>query len=232
MNSYITFADVLEHLFRYGRVEQKYLKLLKPSHRSLLENIINAGLEKQMLIVDNDSIHLVKRLEFLLMLEEMNIVNTSMLVNYIDWNEFEEYIASKFRALGLEYVAGYKHSRVAQFQIDVLAIDNVKRIGYVVECKHWRRAIGSTTIAKIVAEHIKRIDKFINHCEWIASEVPGIRKVKVFIPMIVTLYTAKTWFFDGVPIVSIRYLNDFLSNIDVYIDALNVKRFANRCYVG
>ncbi|MEM0048092.1 MAG: restriction endonuclease [Ignisphaera sp.] len=231
MTSYITVGDVLEHLFRYKALEPEFVKLLKPIDRNLVEEIFVDGLKRGCIAISDSRISLVNPLELLLLIEEKMVVDVMRFASYIEWKEFEDYIAARLKSAGLDYVSGYTHKRISQFQIDVLALDMVKKMGYIIECKHWRRRIGQSSVSKIVREHMTRIDKLVKYCEWVASEVPAIRKTKLFIPIVITLYTSSTWVFEGVPIVSVRFLNDFLSNIDVYIDSLELKRIDNRCYI-
>ncbi|MDK6028298.1 hypothetical protein QPL79_02835 [Ignisphaera sp. 4213-co] len=231
MSNYIMASDLIEHLFKYKKLDVKLKSVLKSNERNNLENLIAEGLKEGFLISDDVYIYLEKPVEFLLLIEEKMPIDITRFANYIEWREFEEYIIAKLRTTGLDYTSSYTHKRISHFQIDVLAIDVVKGIGFIIECKHWRRRIGGFSIAKIVEDHMTRIDKFLKHCEWVASDIPVIRKVKFFIPIIITLYTSATWAFKGIPIVSLRFLNDFLSNIDVYMDSLELKRIENRCYV-
>jgi hypothetical protein len=230
MSSYILLGDVFEHLFKYRKISRNEVKFLKLHDRSIFDRIISSGMEKSLLSVEENEITLLKPIELLLLLEELIAVDIEKLARYIEWDEFERYVAEKLRSMGLDYVSSYKHNRIARFQIDVLALDLANKIGYIIECKHWKKSMSTSQIRQVVESHLIRVEKLLKNCEWITVEIPAIRRIKYFIPLIFTLYAPKIHSLDGIPIVAIRFLNEFLAKIDMYIDLLEIKKYGNACY--
>uniref|UniRef100_A0A7C5TH89 Restriction endonuclease type IV Mrr domain-containing protein n=1 Tax=Ignisphaera aggregans TaxID=334771 RepID=A0A7C5TH89_9CREN len=230
MTSYIVLWDIIEHMFRFGNIEKGLLKYVKINEKAKLKEIIEKGIQRNILREEDDKIHLLNALEFILIIDEMGI-DTSKLCDYISWYEFEDFIAKKFYDFGWECILEYNHNKIVRFQIDIIAIDSVLKRALIIECKHWRKSIGMGSLEKIVSDHMLRIEKFINHCEWIATDIPKLRKIEIFIPIIITLKKGAIKIINGVPIVSLYHLNDFLANFDKYLEALNVKTFKNKCFV-
>lgn len=230
MSSYILLGDILEQLFKYRKINQNDIRFLKPQDKITFNNILTLGVEKGCLRDEKNEINLLKPIEFLLLLEEHIVIDAEKLAKHVEWNEFEKYIAEKLKFMGLDYVSGYKHSRIARFQIDVLALDLVNKMGYVIECKHWKKSLSTSQIHQVVESHINRVEKLLKNCEWITIEIPAIRKVKYFVPLIFTLYTSKIQSLNGIPIIAIRFLNEFFTKVDTYIDLLEIKKYDNRCY--
>jgi hypothetical protein len=230
MTSYIVLWDIIEHMLRFGSIEKSLLKYIKINERAKLEEIIEKGVQRNILRDEDNKIHLLNALEFILILDEVGI-DTSKLCDYISWYEFEDFIAKKFYDFGWECILEYNHNRIVRFQIDIIAIDSVLKRAMIIECKHWRKPIGVGSLEKIVLDHVLRIEKFINYCEWIVTDIPKLRKVEIFIPIIITLRRGAIKIINGVPILSLHYLNDFLTNFDKYLEMLNVKTFKNKCFV-
>lgn len=230
MSTYVILQDVLEHLFKFGCIKKDMLERVRIGDRSAIKYIIENGVERNIVEEDENEIRLLSPLKLLLLLEEIGL-ETSQLSSYISWNEFENFIASKLYEFGWEYVIGYTHKRISRFQIDVIAMDFALKRALIVECKHWKKSLGVGSLRKIALNHIERVTKLTSHCEWVVREVPGLRSIENLIPIVITLKRGSVRVVEGVLVVSLHHLGDFLVNISSYIDSLNVKVFKNRCYV-
>ncbi len=229
--SYMSLYDVLESMLKYKKVDDEIVRNVRISDRGLLMSVINRGIEEGVLQLRDDKLELILPLDFIAMLDDMGI-DTSYLSSYISWQEFEKYVADQFMRYGWETVIEYHHRRIEIFQIDVIAINITKRLSLFIECKHWHREVpGLRTLEAIAFDHIKRIEKYLKVCEFAVSEIPYLRRIKYILPTIITLRRFSTKVFQGIPIVSIRYLHDFIANIDVYIDSLGFRLYENRCYI-
>lgn len=230
MNMYIVLYDILEHLFKFGNIEKGMLKHIRVGEKLLIKNIIESGIKRNILRENKDKIYLLTPFEFILLLEEHGI-DISRFCDYISWNEFENFIAKRFHEFGWECILGYSHNRISRFQIDVIALDSILKRALIIECKHWKKNLGVGSLRKVVLDHLLRVDKLIKYCEWAVVDIPKLRSIESIIPIVVTLKKGSTQVLEGVPIVSLHYLNDFLINIDSYLETLNIKMFKNRCYV-
>ncbi|MCX8167473.1 MAG: restriction endonuclease [Ignisphaera sp.] len=230
MGMYILLYDILEHLFKFGSIEKGLLDHVRIGDRPSIESIIENGIERNMLKEDDSKIYLLNPFEFLLLLDEIGL-DTSRLCSYISWSEFENFVANKLYEFGWEYILGYSHKRISRFQIDVIAMDFVLKRALVIECKHWRKSLGVSSLKRIVLDHLVRVDKLVNYCEWVTVDISRLRDIENLIPVVVTLKKGGVKVIEGVPIVSLHHLGDFLINISSYLELLNIKVFKNRCYV-
>jgi len=229
--SYISLYDILESIFRYKKIDEELIRNVRLNDRYLVMSIIDRGISEGILQLKDGKLELILPLDFIMLLEDMGI-NTTYLSNYISWQEFENYVANQFIRYGWETIIEYHHRRIETFQVDVIAVNIIKKLALFIECKHWHKEIlGQRTLENIAFDHIRRIEKYLKVCEWVVSNIPYLRKIKYILPIIITLRRFSTKVFQGIPIISIKYLHDFILNIDAYIDSLNLKLYENRCYI-
>ncbi len=228
----LTLSDALEHLFRFGRLEPEIAKALSPSHRARLRELIEALESCGAATVRNEEVLLLNPLKALEVARLFG-VDISRLLPFVDWSEFEDFVAEVLREEGFEAFRDVKRTSISRFQIDVLGIDPSKGVGLVIECKRWRRVLSSMArLAEAARSHVERVRKLVKVCEWVCVSIPLLRRAKVLIPVIVTLAQPPIPVVEGVPVVSVATLRDFLRNAVDYVEELGVERIENRCFVG
>jgi len=188
----------------------------------IAEGVLTRGITGEVIIAN--------AVEFVLRLAERG-VDVEALSEYIDWNEFEDFVSKAFETSGMIVLRDVKSTRIKKFQIDAIAIDTKLSLALVLECKHWRTGI-TKRLNDVVREHIARLNKLNSSCEWFVSEYPELRRVKHFIPVVVTLKNVETRIVDGVPIVPVYVLRNFIADLDRYVDELNLMKIRNRCFTG
>lgn len=228
----LRLGDILEHMFRYRALERKLIDTLPLIERRKIEEILIQAVERGYVSVVNDKYVLVDPLEMVVYLITLGFSDIERLVNFIDWSEFENYIAQVLQLAGFDVYSNYQHRGLVRFQIDVLGLDSVRKLGLVIECKHWRsiRKYGAKLI-EAARNHIRRVEQLIKFCEWVVINIPTLRRIKTLIPVIVVLKSDTQKVVDNIPIVSITELRDFLLNIEKYVDELELKAYSNKCYV-
>ena len=122
---------------------------------------------------------------------------------YLDWREFEILTAELTEKHDYECLTNIVTSK-PRMQIDVIAIGKSHRI--VFDCKHWKKQLGPSNIRKIADNHVKRCEKYFRTTN---SEDDS----KIF-PVILTMSIENNKIVNGVPIVSIVQLNNFLLEIN------------------
>ncbi len=223
--------DALEHLFRYRSLEKELIKALPLTERRKLEEILKLSIERSYVSELEDRYALLDPLGLLTELTSRGL-DVGRLVDFIEWSEFEDYVAHTLKLSGFETYVDYQHRGLVRFQIDVLGLDTISKIGLVIECKHWRRIYKQRNkLADAVKEHIRRIERLVKFCEWVAINIPAIRRVRIFIPALIVLRPLTPKVVDGVPIVALSELSDFVNNLESYVDELDIRRYENRCYV-
>ncbi len=227
--SYITFTDVLENLFRRGFIDLNTLENLPSTTRSKVVEILDILVGEGSVQNLGNGYRLVRRVEALLTLVRLGL-DESRFLPYIEWNEFEEYVARVLDEAGFEVLRNVRKDPPKGFQIDVLALDPGAGIALSIECKQWRYVRGfSRKILEIVSQHVERTKRFVESCEWFATRIPSLRKISVVVPTVLTLRRSRYKVVNGVPIVPMVELNDFVTNIRRYVDELELLCIENRC---
>jgi len=226
----LALEDLLRMLFRYGKVTSHEVSLASPLARRKFEEIVHAMIEANALEAADDHYVVRDPLAALAVLRRLGIDPTPY-IDYVDWRDFENYVASTLEALGFETHLDVKSTSIKRFQIDVLGLDTVSRIGLVVECKHWSRS-RLRALQEEAERLVKRARRFVDSCEWIAIHIPSIRRVRIFVPMIVAIRSVSPPIVMGIPIVEVFKLRDFVENLESYIEELGLLTLSNRCFCG
>jgi len=127
----------------------------------------------------------------------------------LTWSEFEEFCAEALAA------AGYTVKRNVQLrkprrQLDLLA--ESPTMGLSIDCKHWRRGVGLTTLERLVQAQTERTRQYKTRLD--ATD-------KGILPMLLTMVDNGTRVVDGVPVVPVFALKDFLATVNRFDDALS-----------
>jgi Holliday junction resolvase-like predicted endonuclease len=137
----------------------------------------------------------------------------------LGWLEFEEIVAHVFEENGYRVKRRFRFSANGRrWEIDVLAVR--RPLVVCVECKHWSRGLGNTTARKIVESHMAKVQ--------VLSEVAGrLRRLglegwnrAVFVPMALSLQSARNRIYRRVPVVSVFELPSFLNEFEGQMDWL------------
>jgi Holliday junction resolvase-like predicted endonuclease len=129
-------------------------------------------------------------------------LDTETFSQKLDWRQFEGLAERAFRSFGYKTIKNFRIKK-PRAEIDLVAISG--KIGFAVDCKHWKRTVGSATMFTISERQMKRSELLLA----ITQEIGGI------IPVILTLHDEQlTVLPNGVPIVPIQKISDFLLNWD------------------
>ena len=229
----LTLGDAIEHLYRYGKLEEDIIRALSIGSRSKLLKVLEVLEGEGAVHRDEGAYVLVDPLRGLEILNALQCVDVSRLTRFIEWSDFEEFVARVLSEEGYDVFRDVKRTSIARFQIDVLGLDTSSGMGLVIECKRWQRVLSSMSrLAEAARSHVERTRKLVKVCEWVAVSIPKLRKVRELVPIIVTLAQPLIPIIEGVPIVSVATLRDFVRNADSYVDELGAVRIENRCFVG
>jgi Holliday junction resolvase-like predicted endonuclease len=140
--------------------------------------------------------------------------------HFLQWKEFEAMAAFALENNGyaVQRNLRFKHGG-RKWEIDVIGIG--KPLAVCIDCKHWHHRLCTATIQKIVNEQINRVHALVgalpNPIIRIAAEPLEYFK---FLPVIISLIVNESKFDQGVPIVPILQLQDFLTNLPTSTDSL------------
>ncbi len=229
----LTLGDAIEHLFRFKKLEPSIVKALSPGSRAKLEVLLGNLEDLGVVARVGEEYVLIDSLKALELVHKLGVVDVSRLLRFIEWSEFEEFVAKVLEEEGYEVFRDLKRTSISRFQIDVLGIDRSRALGLVVECKRWSRVLSSLArLAEAARNHVERVKKLVKVCEWIAVSIPSLRRVRVFVPLIVTLAQPPIPVLEGVPIASVVTLRDFVSKALDYVEELGAICIENRCFCG
>ena len=140
----------------------------------------------------------------------------------LSWAEFEIVASQAFEANGYQVVLNFHFKNGAKrWEIDV--VSSKKPVILCVDCKHWKRGWRSAATAKAATAQAERTsalaDALPKYAE--ALKIADWRTVKLA-PLILSLIRGPHKFYNGVPIVPILQLQDFINGVSVESDFMQV----------
>ncbi len=117
----------------------------------------------------------------------------------LDWRQFEELSEQAFNSLGFETRINLRLKKPTM-EIDLLATR--QELAFAVDCKHWKRTVGSGVMKKVGDRQILRSKRLV-----------GLFGLSRVIPIVLTWHDELLGVLDnGVPVVPIHRLTDFVMN--------------------
>jgi len=132
-----------------------------------------------------------------------------MVGRLLDWKEFELFVAAVLRACGLVVEENVLLKR-PRAQIDLVASGSSYTL--VVDCKHWRRGMGLSALARCADAQLSRARRLRKNGGDFAPMVA----------VILTLTESGSRFVDGAAVVPVHTLRSFVDSIPEYRDLLEV----------
>jgi Holliday junction resolvase-like predicted endonuclease len=138
----------------------------------------------------------------------------------LQWKEFEDIAAVAFGINGYTVIRNlhFKHGG-HRWEIDIIGCKGSLVI--CLDCKHWHHGLHGLTVQKIAKEQVERTRALV-------MSLPN-PKVKVgclsmangkFVPAVMSLSSDKFKFQNGVPIVPVLQLQNFLNELPMHTDSL------------
>jgi Holliday junction resolvase-like predicted endonuclease len=128
----------------------------------------------------------------------------------LGWLEFEEMSAYTFEANGYRVKRRFRfNAEGRRWEIDVLATR--KPLVVCAECKHWSSGLGNMTARKIVEIHLEKVRVLSENAAILVEK--GILRGwdrAVFVPMALSLQSARNKIYRRIPVVSVFELPSFL----------------------
>ncbi len=119
----------------------------------------------------------------------------------LDWRQFEGLATFAFKSFGFKVLKNYRMTK-PRMEVDLVAIRNSK--AFAADCKRWRRAVGETVMLIAAGKQIERSKRILEKEE-----------LDQVVPMVITWREESVRVLEnGVPIVPIRKLSDFILNFE------------------
>lgn len=145
------------------------------------------------------------------------------LLKSFSWKEFEDFCAHVFEINGFQVLRNFRFkSRNKRFEVDIVAVRGALIL--CADCKRWGFKTGSfSSLAEAVEKQAKRAQALSQR----VAELYKLIKLKnakeiSIIPILISLHEKSMKIYDGIPIVPIFKLNNFLNEFDVYVSDLKV----------
>jgi Holliday junction resolvase-like predicted endonuclease len=185
--------------------------------RKLLENLQNEGL----LYLKDDSVEVNNDNRLRLAVKAVSIgADVEHVSILLRWQEFEDIAAVALERNG--YVTAknvrFKHGG-RRWEIDVVGCR--KPIVLCVDCKRWQRGVKPSALGKIVEAQMERARELADTLPSPALKVACVKWNKAkFVPVILSLVPSRFKFYDGVPVVPVLQLQDFLVQLPAYMESV------------
>ena len=140
-------------------------------------------------------------------------VDLEFMLEDVDWQVFEGFTVRAFREAGFNVKSRCRFAiDNRRFEIDVLAWRD--DIMLAIDCKHWKGKSRGWHIRRAALENLKRAMRLSK----VASVKLGFEG-KIY-PVIVTLKDTPIRFHEGVAVVPIFRLRDFIGSLPLYLEEL------------
>ena len=135
----------------------------------------------------------------------------------LSWKEFEDVAVTAFQTNGYSTIKHFRFRHENRmWEIDVLAVKG--KIVLCVDCKRWMKRLTASTMSRMAEAQIERVKALSRIIDKSTFPVEG----RIFlIPMILSLIPASSKFCNGVPIVPILQLQNFLDELPAHKHLLN-----------
>jgi Holliday junction resolvase-like predicted endonuclease len=144
---------------------------------------------------------------------------------YLEWQEFEKFAAESLEENGFRTV---KHlvfkSKLGRREIDLLAWNDSFLMA--IDCKHWLRGLSTSTSLKVARAQGERAEALAGRVEILKKCGVDFVEKRYLIPVILCMAEPRNNVVDGVPIVPVSKLINFLygvSPIDEVLRRIPVK---------
>ena len=210
---------VLESLLVKRRVLISELSSLLSCNEEIVRDIVVRY--SSVIRISADELIVTNPLELALLLVERG-VELKRIGKYLNWRDFEVFSSRIFEEFGYVVERGVKLTSPVRFEIDILAVDPVNRLGLVIDCKHWSIAVRGRLV-EAAERHSERVFKLIKYYSYVKQKCRVLEKVSKLVSLIITLITPSIRVHSNVLFVSIRELPALLRDVHLVLDHYGVK---------
>ncbi len=216
-----TLLVLLEESRRRDFVENSLLKEKTGIVGDFLLNVLRVLEEKGLVLLEGGGVTISSRLGLVEEALKYGIpVDKASL--YLDWRDFEALSSKYLEAHGYRVYRNIRLPPPRGFEVDVLGVG--PRYTIVVDCKHWSPGYSKRwKLRKAAEEHLERTKRLAKRL-WLVARRYGeeLKRIKLLIPVIVTLTDPGLRSYSGVLISPINLFNNLLLNIDVVVEELGI----------
>ncbi|MCJ7430808.1 restriction endonuclease [Candidatus Bathyarchaeota archaeon] len=183
----------------------------------LLQRLQNDGLVYvREGLVEADS---VQRLKLAVRAVELG-ADVERVSSALEWQEFENMAAVALERNGYDVQRNlrFKHAG-RKWEVDVVGCK--KPVVISIDCKHWRHGMSPSVLKKIAEEQRERTKALADSLPNPAVKIKFASwEMVILIPAVLSLTVGRSKLCDGVPVVPVLQLQDFVSQVPVYVNSL------------
>jgi len=183
----------------------------------LLQRLQNDGLVYvREGLVEADS---VQRLKLAVRAVELG-ADVERVSSALEWQEFENMAAVALERNGYDVQRNlrFKHAG-RKWEVDVVGCK--KPVVISIDCKHWRHGMSPSVLKKIAEEQRERTKALADSLPNPAVKIKFASwEMVMLIPAVLSLTVGRSKLCDGVPVVPVLQLQDFVSQVPVYVNSL------------
>lgn len=138
----------------------------------------------------------------------------------LEWQEFENMaaIALERNGYGVQRNLRFKHAG-RKWEVDVVGCK--KPVVMSIDCKHWRHGMSPSVLKKIAEEQRERTKALADSLPNPSVKIEFASwEIVILIPAVLSLTVGRSKLCDGVPVVPVLQLQDFVSQVPVYVNSL------------
>jgi hypothetical protein len=145
--------------------------------------------------------------------------NPTKVSRFLEWQEFEGFTNTVLNENGFQTIKHFVFKTAAgRREIDVLSWNDTFILA--IDCKHWLRGLTGRRIELVAEAQTERVRALAKRPERLARAKIGNVSERSIIPMILTLCNASIGIVNGVPIVPVSSLVNFLYGISPIDDSI------------
>jgi hypothetical protein len=126
------------------------------------------------------------------------------------WREFEQYCAMAISAAGYSVRRDVRLRKPTR-QIDIIA--ESPSLVLSIDCKHWRRGTGPASLGAPAVAQVERTRMYV--------ERSSPRGGMAFLPVLLTMMDNQVRIVEGVPVVPLQALREFLASVSRFDEGLS-----------
>ena len=147
-------------------------------------------------------------------------VDVETVSGFLGWQEFERITATVLKNNGYVVSQNLRFKNSARkWEIDVVGCR--KPLVVCLDCKDWHHNLSPSAIRRIVEVQVERTKALADALPGVSIGVECAKWSRAkFVPAIIALLPTKFKFCDGVPIVPVLQLQDFLNQLPLELESL------------
>ncbi|MEM1581826.1 MAG: hypothetical protein QXK89_04865 [Candidatus Bathyarchaeia archaeon] len=190
--------------------------------RTFIQEALKKFYEENFLDLEEDKILISNEQRMKIAVKAINLGSDIERVGrFLTWSEFEKLSKISFEANSFSVRTNFHFTWMEKkWEVDIIGLK--KPLIISADCKHWHQKWSGTASVKAAKSQLERTKALAEASAIIKGKI-GISgwKYAYFVPIVLSLFPSQYKFYEGIPIVPILHLRDFLQNIIAHLEDVN-----------